>query len=146
VPQLDISDHAFVALPPVDVGRSGDGPCALSAWVPGLGLEPVLDRGEEGVLWRAVARDPAGVPWSGTAEVWLEPWHDGTVVHVYVRLDPAGDAPGHVRGPALDRWRESLRDRWRWLFLAWRRRVDAGRAPGAAARRTVPVNVQTAAS
>lgn len=159
MPLLDISDHAFVALAPPDVRAREDGPCALSGWVPGLRLQPVLDRGAEGTLWRAAAVDPVGARWTGTAEVWLQAWHDGTVVHVHLRLDPAerGVGPdrehdlGHtlgnvVTGRAATRWRESFRDRWRTVFLAWRRRVDAHRPPGAAAGRPGAGTGQTAAS
>lgn len=145
MPLLDISDHAFVALAPSAVRARADGPCALQSWIPGLALRQVLDRASEGIIWRAEARDPAGVHWVGTAEVWLEPWHDGTVVHVYVRLDPDDGVAvdGRVDGD-VPRWREALRDRWRARFLAWRREVDVDRPPGIAAGRDVAPNGQTA--
>jgi hypothetical protein len=139
VPVLDVNDQAFVARPPAAVRSDPDGPCGPARWVPGLGLAVVVDRGEEGLLWRAAARDPGGRGWAGTAEVWLEAWHDGTVVHLYVRLDPAPDLRPGLRpdlGPdppgarAVARWREALRDRWRAAFLAWRRDVDGWRRAG----------------
>jgi hypothetical protein len=128
VPVLDISDQAFVARSPAAVRSCSQGPCGLAGWVPGIGLDVVVDRQDQGVLWRAVARDPAGRRWAGTAEVWLEPWHDGTVVHLYVRLDPAEGEPPGARATA--RWREALRDRWRAAFLSWRHDVDGRRRAG----------------
>jgi hypothetical protein len=129
VPVLDISDHAFVAVAPAAVRHRPAGPCGLAAWVPGLGLDLVVDRGDEGLLWRAAAVDGGRRHWVGTAEVWLERWHDGTVVHLYVRLDPQ-DAWAVVDPRAVSRWREALRDRWRAAFLAWRRTVDGRRRAG----------------
>ncbi|MGF1661113.1 MAG: polyketide cyclase / dehydrase and lipid transport [Kineosporiaceae bacterium] len=130
MPVLDISDQAFVAVPPGPVRARRDGPCDLARWVPGLGLDLVVDRGEQGLLWRAAARDLDGRRWAGTAEVWLEGWHDGTVVHLYVRLDPAPGDRGEPGGRAVARWREALRDRWRAGFLAWRHSVDGRRGAG----------------
>ncbi|MGF1646007.1 MAG: polyketide cyclase / dehydrase and lipid transport [Kineosporiaceae bacterium] len=131
MPVLDITDQAFVACAPAVVRSRPDGPCGLGGWVPGLGLDMVVDRGDEGVLWRAAALDPGGGRWAGTAEVWLQPWHDGTVVHLYVRLDPAGGPA--ARSPdarVVARWREALRDRWRAMFLTWRHDVDGRRRAG----------------
>ena len=132
VPLLDVADQTAAAARPTLVAADPAGPCAVSLWLPGLGLSPVLDRGDEGRLWRARARTPRGggqgaVEWAGTAEVWLEPWHDATVVHLYVRLDPLGPRPSPA---AVQRWRGRLVDRWKARMAAWRDAAEASRPPG----------------
>lgn len=122
MPRFDISDQTLVPLLPAQVRAADPGPCTPAPWLPGLALTRVLDRGREGVLWRAAAgrRRGGGVdPWHGTAEVWLEPWQDATVVHLYVRLDPAHGVPA-AADRAVRLWRQALADRWKRHLLAWR--------------------------
>ena len=135
VPLLDVSDQSLVATAPDAVAGDPWGPCRVDLWLPGLGVAEVLDRGREGRLWRAWAVT-AEVRWRGTAEVYLEPWHDSTVVHLYVRLDPvgsAGTAAVAVDGRQVDRWRAQLVARWRHHAWQWRDMRTAGRQPGTAA-------------
>jgi hypothetical protein len=130
MPLLDVADQSLVALPRVLVAADPRGPCRLGRWVPGLALQGVLDRGAEGRLWRARA-NLAGREWAGTAEVWLEPWHDATVVHLYVRLDPLpGAGTPAVQARTVDRLRNGLVDRWKHRLQTWRDEVEAARAPG----------------
>ena len=130
MPLFDLSDQSYVRVPPTAVRADPAGPVSLSAWVPALGLETVADRDDEGVLWRAQAVTGAGrsaVRWRGTAEVWLEPWHDGTVVHLYVRLDPLASP---VPARRVERMRSSLVRRWKQRMQAWRWAVDGDRVAG----------------
>jgi len=130
VPVLDIADQCAVAASPVAVALDPCGPCHLQLWVPGLALTPVLDRGREGRLWRARATTRS-VQWRGTAEVWLQSWHDSTIVHLYVRLDPVGATAVDPR--SVRRWRDGLVDHWKDRFARWRDSSEAGREPGTAA-------------
>ncbi|MEJ7628766.1 MAG: hypothetical protein WKF54_04170 [Nocardioidaceae bacterium] len=52
-------------------------------WLPGVMFTSYDDRGRLGDRW-TVSGDLVG-----TAEVWLEEHGDGTIVHAYVRADPA---------------------------------------------------------
>jgi hypothetical protein len=130
---FDLSDQSLVASPPAVVRVDPAGPCRLGEWIPGLGLALVLDRGDAGILWRAEARTGLGrreTWWAGTAEVWLEPWHDATVVHLYVRLDPVDGRrlpPGRVLS-----WQRALVTRWKARMVRWRYAAEAGRPAGSA--------------
>ncbi|MFC5382269.1 hypothetical protein [Aquipuribacter nitratireducens] len=94
MPLVDVVDDTFVRAAPAAV-RAMTRP-AWEGWLdagPGarLALVRAEERGVEGVRWEATARTGRGrgsVRWAGTAEVWLEPAWGGTVVHLFVRLDP----------------------------------------------------------
>lgn len=58
-------------------------PALWRSWWPDLDLTVVEDRGREGLRW-SVAGELAG-----SAEIWLEEWHDGVLVHWFLRADPA---------------------------------------------------------
>ena len=117
-------DETFIAVAPAVVApRLDDVPSRRDLW-PDLGLHLARDRGAKGRQWSV-----SGAA-TGTAEVWLEPWLDGTIVHLYLRLRAAPDRRGRVRPGSQDR------------LLAWKRWVtrlrdelDAGRAPGCPATR-----------
>ncbi len=147
MPVLDVFDESLVRVARSYAGTAVGGPCELASWVPGLRLDLVLDRGVEGRVWRARAltarRSRTGirtglgigigtVAWQGTAEVWLEAWHDSTIVHSYVRLDPvtaAGD-PVAVAPREVDRLHALLVDRIRWRTQQWRRAVEGDSRQG----------------
>lgn len=82
-PDADVAAEVYLA-----VSRSSArgllAPTALweLCW-PGLVLEVTEDRAEKGVRWSVAGR------LTGTAEVWLEPWREGCVAHVYLRARPA---------------------------------------------------------
>lgn len=121
---VDVLDDTFVrrGVGAVRAATAGLWP----GWLPGLELVPVEDRGPKGVRWSARegrgrrAGRRGGAPLEGTAEVWLEPVPGGTVVHLYVRLDPpvgdpaprrARDLPDRLRRTwkrGLHRWKDSL--------------------------------------
>ncbi|HEY8455224.1 MAG TPA: polyketide cyclase / dehydrase and lipid transport [Actinopolymorphaceae bacterium] len=82
VPAVDLADDSFVvAAPSVVAARLRDREFWKRCW-PGLTLTSYHDRGAEGERWYV------GGELVGTAELWLEPYHDGTLVHVYLRADP----------------------------------------------------------
>lgn len=125
MPSVDVVDETFLAVPPELVAAE----FAPSHWPrlwPDLHLETVTDRG------------PAGQRWTvrgalvGSMEVWLEPVLDGTVLHYYLRADPAGPDGTPVpaaprRGAAEARRRQRAA---KAIAFACKDRLEAGRAPG----------------
>jgi hypothetical protein len=122
---VDVVDDTFVRARPTQVrALTRD---RWDGWLGGargvdLALSAPVERGAEGVRWTASAGTGRGrgrSRWSGTAEVWLEPAWGGTVVHLYVRLDPVDGAA--VPGPPTQprpRHARVLPDR---LRRAWKR-------------------------
>ncbi len=82
MPLVDLIDESFVVAEPARVSAALREPGRLAAWWPDLELAVFQDRGEAGLRWTVTGA------LVGTAEVWLEPWKDGVVVHVYLRADP----------------------------------------------------------
>ena len=123
---MELSDETFIAVDRPSVAAVVGDPRRWADWWPDLDLQVSRDRGDKGRQWvltGAVA---------GTAEIYLEPWHDGTVVHLFLRLElPTGDP-----GSAADRGRAMHR-----RTLAWKRTIhrlkdelEAGRAAGTRAQ------------
>ncbi|WP_380168598.1 hypothetical protein [Jannaschia sp. R86511] len=117
MPLVDVLDDTFVR-----AGRAAvrhETGSLWGSWLPGLRLRVAEDRAEAGVRWSAVSRATArgsSADLAGTAEVWLEAVPGGTVVHLYVRLDPARS------GAARPGWRERrLPDR---LRVGWKRGLN----------------------
>ena len=100
-----IADDTFVAAGPQRVARAVADPGRWREWWPDLVLEVSRDRGVKGCQWLVTGAA------TGTAEIWLEPWHDGTVLHLIQRLEPAR-AP---RSPAAAHRAQTAR------VLAWKR-------------------------
>lgn len=86
MPQVDLIDDSFVVADRARTARALRDPAIWERCWPGLRLTRYHDRGEEGVRWY-VAGDLVG-----TAEVWLESYRDGTLVHVFLRAEPASGA------------------------------------------------------
>lgn len=90
MPAVDIIDEMYVVAS-VDVVRQA---CCDEArwrrWFPELTLQAYADRGRKGVRWNVSGA------LVGTAEVWLEEYGDGVIVHTYVRAEPA-EARGSAR-------------------------------------------------
>jgi hypothetical protein len=114
---VHVSDETFVAAAPELVAAAVHDPARWSRWWPDLDVTTTRDRGVKGHQWLVAGS------LQGTAEIWLEPWRDGTVLHLFLRLE--GPGGGHGR-------REQER-----RVLAWKREARAlkdelerGRAPG----------------
>ena len=114
----DLADDTFVAAAPAVVARAVADPARWPLWWPDLTLTVTRDRGRRGVQWQV-----AGAL-TGSAEIWLEPFGDGTVVHFYLRAglsDPA-------RSARAQSWKQSVH--------ALKDELEAGREPGTPVRRS----------
>ncbi|MGH3490926.1 MAG: phosphotransferase family protein [Actinopolymorphaceae bacterium] len=120
MPDVDIADDSYVVAAPSAVAATLRDPAFWRSCWPGVGLTSYHDRGAEGMRWYA------GGAVVGTAELWLEPWRDGTLVHVFLRGDPPVALP--------ERRLETLRrDHVRALKAALfvvKDQLEADRAPG----------------
>jgi hypothetical protein len=81
-PSVDLVDETFVVAAPQALARRFSDPALWQDWWPDLRLTVTADRGLEGVRW---AVEGALV---GSAEIWLEPWRDGVIVHWFLRAKP----------------------------------------------------------
>lgn len=131
VTTLDLADDTFVVAEPSVVAGWVAGPDRPAQWFPDLRLVTTRDRGVKGRQWRV---DGALV---GTAEVWLEPWGDGVVVHWFLRADPeptVRSGLGPDGGPGVRRWADRERRRrvlrWKQVVHRLKDELEAGRSPG----------------
>ncbi|HEX6073905.1 MAG TPA: polyketide cyclase / dehydrase and lipid transport [Micromonosporaceae bacterium] len=126
MPAIDLVEETFVAAHPALVRARVATPEFLRELWPDLRLRVSEDRGREGLRFVV-----AGAL-TGTAEVWLEEWADGVIVHLYLRADPAGW--GWAARRAL---REQHHSRATARLVLWQVKdeLEAGRRPGQPARR-----------
>lgn len=82
MPAIDLADDTFVIAAPDQVAALVADPQRWRAWWPDLQLTTTRDRGVKGRQWRVQGA------LVGTAELWLEPWRDGVIVHCYLRCEP----------------------------------------------------------
>lgn len=126
MPQIDLVEDTFIAAAPNAVrARVGTAAFGAELW-PDLRLTVTEDRGRKGLRY-AVAG-----PFTGTAEVWLQEWADGVIVHVYLRVDPSGPAWPPRRAAAEQRRRQRAAKPLLW---AVKDELEDGRRPGEPARR-----------
>ncbi|MFL6099687.1 MAG: polyketide cyclase / dehydrase and lipid transport [Actinomycetales bacterium] len=116
----DLSDDTYVAAAPRDVAAVTGDPARWRGWWPDLTLTVTRDRGAEGVEWDVTG----GL--RGTAEIWLEPVADGTVVHFYLRAAMGG----------RERRRRALA--WKRSVYAVKDALEPGRTAGTPVRRSSP--------
>jgi len=125
MPSVDVVDETFVAVAPALVAAEF-APARWRRLWPDLHLEVVADRGPRGFRWTITGA------LVGSMEVWLEPVLDGTVLHYFLRADPAG--PDGEPAPAP--WRRGLVEANRRqraakaIAFACKDRLEAGRAAG----------------
>ena len=123
MPDLDLVDETFIAVPPKLVATVFAEPATWRRFWPDLTLEVYADRGDEGMRWTVRG---AGVGIVGTMEVWLEPMLDGTVLHYFLRVDlPAGRRAGQLRREFTRRQLAS-----KAIALDLKAQLENGRAPG----------------
>ncbi|MGH3507867.1 MAG: hypothetical protein ACRDO2_11755 [Nocardioidaceae bacterium] len=115
---IDIIDEVFVVADPAAVRAATCDVDRWRGWFPELALTPYKDRGALGVRWRL-----SGAV-TGTAEVWLQEFGDGVIVHTYVRAQPSPAANRRVRdgrrlGREIKRHMTAVKDE-----------LETGRKPG----------------
>ncbi len=76
-------DESFVVADVSELAARFAEPALWRAWWPELRLTVAQDRGNEGIRWTVTGA------LAGSAEIWLEPWRDGVIVHWFLRADPA---------------------------------------------------------
>lgn len=125
--EVDVVDETFLAVPPrVLAAVFADRDAWPQLW-PDLRLEVLADRGDEGLRWTVSGA------LEGSMEVWLEPVAGGgTVLHYFLRADPAGR--GRTPRPAGGRRavREAARRQRaaKRIALTLKRHLERGRPPG----------------
>lgn len=83
MPQVDLVDDSFVVAERSRVADVLRDPAVWHHCWPRLRLTAYHDRGEDGVRWYVAGE------LVGTAELWLERYRDGTMVHVFLRAESA---------------------------------------------------------
>lgn len=128
MPTVDLIDETYVVAAPAQVAVAVHDADRTRGWWPDLELTVFQDRGTDGVRWTVTGA------LVGTAEVWLQPFADGTVLHVFLRCDVTrrGSATEPVR---LSRRRglRAGRDRaWQVKQWAWalKRELEGDRPAG----------------
>lgn len=124
-PVVDLVDDTFVACAPATVASAVADPARWSAWWPDLRLTTTRDRGAKGRQWAVQGA------LAGTAEIWLEPWWDGVLLHFYLRADPAS----RLRSGAVDarraaRLRQSRAQLWKRQVHRLKDELERGRGTG----------------
>jgi hypothetical protein len=124
---MELSDETFIAVDRPTVAAVVADPRRWIDWWPDLELQVLRDRGDKGRQWVLTGRI------SGTVEIYLESWHDGTIVHLFLRLEPATGDPGPT---AADQARTLRRRTLRWKQTIHRLKdeLEAGRSAGSAAQ------------
>ena len=79
---VDLVDETFIVIPPARLASVVANTARWQQWWPDLILHVFMDRGDLGLRW-SVTGDLVG-----SAEVWVEPFGDGALLHYYLRADP----------------------------------------------------------
>jgi hypothetical protein len=128
VPAIDLVDDTFVVAPTDRLAELVADPLRWRRWWPDLRLTRTRDRGLKGQQWRVDG------PLVGTAEIWLEPWQDGVIVHFYLRCDLAHVPQGAPE--RADRERRRRAQEWKRAVHGLKDQLELGRQPGTARVRT----------
>jgi hypothetical protein len=108
VPSVDLMDETFVVATPQAVADALHDPGLWRSWWPDLDLVVEKDRGLAGLHFSVTGA------LIGTGELWLEPFADGVIVHVFLRADPtaSGSRTQAVTLPQRAAWREARHRAW----------------------------------
>jgi hypothetical protein len=117
---VDIVDETFLVVPPKIVASAFADPGGWRRYWPDLTLSVYLDRGDEGLRWTVRGA------LVGTMEVWLEPMLDGTLLHYFLRAEPAGP----LAQRDVDRERRRRQVAAKRIALELKSVLEEGRAPG----------------
>jgi hypothetical protein len=100
MPPVDIADETYVVVAADLLAPRLTAQSLLAEWFPRLSVDVFMDRGEKGTRWSITGEI------DGSLEVWLEPMARGTLVHWFVRGEPA-----HDRGAVAQRYVDLLNAR-----------------------------------
>lgn len=130
MPAIDVLDSTWICARPSVVAAIVADPVNWRRWWPQLDLVVQELRGDKGVRWTV---RPTSRGESGSMEVWLEPAHDGVILHYFLRLDAA-------EGRRIPRGRQArvtdgYRRRAKLAFWALADELDPGRTARIAAPR-----------
>src|SRR5215203_6736699 len=116
-PLIDIADDSYLRVPPPLVAKLVADSGWWIRWWPDLVPHTTRDRGVKGQQWTVTGA------LRGSMEVWLEPVGKGTVVHWYLRADPA--RPRVARSPRRCRRERERRVRaWKSQMYALKDRLE----------------------
>ncbi len=126
--QIDLIDEVFLAADPAVVSAAVHEPAFWRALWPDLDLSIFQNRGIAGLRFTVTGA------LVGTSEIWLEPWGDGVVVHVFLRADATyRGRPAQVRRlrpRAVVRWAKRRSLHTKRQLNALKDVLEAGREPG----------------
>lgn len=123
MPTVDVVSESFLRVPPAVVAEHFRRPQTWSRWWPRLQLTVFMDRGDKGLRWSVTGE------LVGSCEVWTEAWHDGTVLHHYLRAEPVRPVRARRLRALRERYARSFASRAFGLKDALEGRV-AGRTAG----------------
>lgn len=104
-PSIDLVDETFVVAERGAVARRLADPVLWRAWWPRLALTVSMNRGLDGIRWSVAGE------LTGSAEIWLEPWGDGVIVHWFLRAEPDPDVGRAATGRLQRRYATSFKRR-----------------------------------
>ncbi|WP_193353071.1 MULTISPECIES: hypothetical protein [Protofrankia] len=126
--QIDLVDEVFLAVDPAVASAAVHDPAWWRVLWPDLELTVFQDRGAEGLRFTVTGA------LVGTSEIWLEPWGDGVVAHVFLRADVTRRGrPAEVRRlrpRAAARWAQHRSLHTKRQLNVLKDVLEAGRAPG----------------
>lgn len=119
-PSIHLIDDTWIEAPPESVAVEVRRQQNWDRWWPDLTLAVLRDRGEKGMRWTVTG------PLVGTAEIWLEPFDDGVILHHFLRLDPG---PGATSTSRRGLRRVELQLAWhaKRVFWALKDELERGR-------------------
>ena len=119
MPTVDLIDETYLVVDRAVLAAQVHDPARWRAWWPDLTLSVFMDRGHDGIRWSVTGS------LVGSAEIWLEPFGDGVLLHLYLRLDPAGRG---LPARASDRLRRRFALAWKVHVNALKDELEGGRA------------------
>jgi hypothetical protein len=120
--RIDLVDETFIVVAPQVSAAVVANPAQWRQWWPQRRLQVFMDRGLKGQRW-IIAGDLVG-----TAEIWLETYRDGVILHYYLRADPPNGEDLDQRG--CERLRRAEARAWKRSAWALKRSLEAQRSAG----------------
>ncbi|MGB9377803.1 MAG: polyketide cyclase / dehydrase and lipid transport [Mycobacteriales bacterium] len=124
MPLVDLIDETFIRAPPSALTAAVHDREFWSKLWPGLRLRIDQDRAGKGIRWLCDGQ------LAGSAEVWLEPYASGVIVHCYLRVDPTSVwSPRRLRRESRQRQLQVKR-----VMFALKDRLEVGLGPTSAVK------------